>query len=433
MIRNNDVDINEFIQFTQGGIVIAEFTQIRDALINRYKYAYGSDLDLSTGTADGLFINDLALIISNILQGYKNLYASLDVNTANGEYLDHLCALSNVTRLPASNSIATVTVTNLGATTWESTALPFIDKNGIEWDYNENLVIEPGESKPIQIVCSELGPIEAPAGWIYQTLEVTDLAVEQSEKAIIGENAETDSQLRARRARSNASTGVTVLESLVGGLLTISGIKDVYIENNTSGTGTLISDGVTVSGHSIYPVIRYGEGLNIDESVIGRIIYEKLTPGITTTDLSSFITTPSNLNAGEAKKYVYVPTYQGLGINALSSTVYWKKATGQNPTIEIIINPLNNFSTNQLDTIADVVMNYANNLPINSDLLLQDLLVEISGTDQLFLGRPTFSIGTITINGLSSDFSNKMSYYNYTIKEIDVTTNPNGPYGITIR
>ena len=65
MLQNNIVNIDEFIKLTNAGLKIATFTQVRAALIDRYKSIYGSDIDLSTGSADGIFVNDLALIINN--------------------------------------------------------------------------------------------------------------------------------------------------------------------------------------------------------------------------------------------------------------------------------------------------------------------------------------------------------------------------------
>ena len=60
-------------------------------------------------------------------------------------------------------------------------------------------------------------------------MENTNTNVVQNEDAIIGENVESDSNLRARRAQSTGADGITVLESLVGSLLGLSGIKDAKV------------------------------------------------------------------------------------------------------------------------------------------------------------------------------------------------------------
>ena len=427
MIRSNDVDISNFITFTPGGIKIAEFTQVRDALINRYKEVYGSDIDLSTGTTDGVFINDLALIINNILQSYKNLYANLNVNTASGQYLDALCALSNVTRIPESRSVASLNITNNGDSPYlEESGTTFVDKNGTEWLYNEPLSLQPGETKSIQVECGEFGPIAAPKNWIDRTLELTSLAVVQPNSASLGEYAESDSHLRNRRAQSTGASGITVLESLTGALLAVAGIKDVYIYNNFTGTTPTISDGSTLATHSIYVTIRYGEGISIDDSTIGKIIYEKMTPGINTSEPAANLS-----NTGEKKEYNYTPVFDGISLSSYNTMVYWKKAIPLHPTITLNIKGINNFSINQLDIIGEAVKNYLNNLYINADITETNILVEATGTDTYFLGRPTFLVDGITIeDAVSGTYSNKFTYYYY--NKITTTDEGNSEYTITI-
>ena len=90
MVQNYEVDITDFIKITSAGVKIADYVQVRAALIKRYRSIYGSDIDVSTASADGIYITNLALIINNILQSVKTMYSNLDVNTANGVYLDHL-------------------------------------------------------------------------------------------------------------------------------------------------------------------------------------------------------------------------------------------------------------------------------------------------------------------------------------------------------
>ena len=98
------MEISNFVSFTAGGLQTATFVEVREALIARYKEVYGNDIDLSTGSADGIFVNDLSLIINNILLTMQTLYSNLDVRTATGTYLDKLCALANVSIKPATYS-----------------------------------------------------------------------------------------------------------------------------------------------------------------------------------------------------------------------------------------------------------------------------------------------------------------------------------------
>ena len=125
-------DIKDFVRFDASGVNVANFTEIRSELIKRYKEAYGSDIDLSTSSADGVFVNNLSLIMNNILQTMLTLYSNLDVENASGKYLDTLCNLSNIIRKEATPSSVSLQITNVGSDTLTNIdRLTFIDKSGV--------------------------------------------------------------------------------------------------------------------------------------------------------------------------------------------------------------------------------------------------------------------------------------------------------------
>lgn len=393
MLQNNEIPINQFITITSAGVKVATFTQIRAALIARYKLIYGSDIDLSTASADGVFVNDLALIINNILQGMNSLYQNLNVLTANGVYLDALCALSNVTRKPATYSNASIQVKN-GASALTITNPVFVDQAGNEWIYEGILDLDANETKEVTVTCTIPGPVQAPAGWINNTVEIYDIEVTQASAANAGKVAESDGQLRERRNRSNAASGYTVLESLIGALLNLSGIEDVYVYNNNSSSNMTAKDGTTVDPHSIYTIVRREAGVTVEDSVIGTVIHDKLTPGIHSCD--------SNGTSGTAKSYEYIVQMFGMTIADSSQNVYWKDATGIAPKITIELTPKSFFTTDEIENVGQQVINFLNELPISTDLQTNQVLVETMNADPLFMGQRTYDVGTITFTSTSN-------------------------------
>lgn len=407
MYNLNDVDVSEFIKITSAGVSVVNFSQIRNTLVNRYKQIYGSDIDLSTGSADGIFISDLALIINNILQSVKTIYSNLDVNTASGVYLDALCRLSNVTRKRATRSNASIKIRNVGSVQYIlEKNTPFVDKNGTEWIYTgDNLTLSANQIAytVIQVECSLAGEIEAPVGSIYQTVDVTTLDVVQDMPANVGSNAESDSKLRARRTQSSGAAGVTVLESMVGALLNINGIDDVKIyNNNTSSTvSDQTQDGTSLAAHSIYVILRQQAGVNIADSMIGSTIYEKLTPGVHTNQ--SAVTS-------DRKSYTYTPEILGSKITYFNQVVNWRKATPSHEPISIIIKRNQFFSTEEFTSIASSIMKYLNELPIGYQLTQQDVILQAIYADPLFRGIATYQVISVDI----SDVDNSDTYFNYT-------------------
>lgn len=421
MLQTRDVDISQFIKITAGGVQIADYDQVQAALIRRYKEVYGSDIDLANTTADGIFVNDLALIINNILQTFKAVYANLDIETASGVYLDTLCKLSNVTRKNATRSIAQLQISSNVATTLANNTI-FVDTTGNEWTYNGQDIAIVANAEPIIITvqCNEYGAIEATAGSIIQTLEMSSLNVVQATDASVGQEDESDADLRARRAQSNGAQGVTVLESLVGALLELDGVDDAQIINNNTDDAKLQSDGTTVPAHSVYVILRTRQNLQLSNDIIGNIIAEKLTPGIPSTEF-----TGSN---GESKSYL---SKLDPNISYLDSTIYWKDATPINPSCTVTIIKSNFYADTTSDLIKNAVIEYLNNVNLSAKPTVNDMLITATYADPTFRGAGTYVVSNVTVP--SGD--NPNTYYNYTDADIvtSTTTTTNDTLTFTFR
>ena len=412
MLQDRDVQITDFIKFTAGGVKIADYDQIQAALVKRYKEIYGSDIDLSNVTADGIFVNDLALIVNNILQSFKNLYANLDVDNASGVYLETLCRLSNVTRKQQSKSVANLELTSTQDTEVADGTV-FVDKTGNEWTYSGptiEVLASDKVAKTIQVKCNDYGPIAANAGSITQTLEASYLVVTQPKDAELGRNDETDSELRARRTQSTGATGTTVLESLVGSLLSLDGIEDVQVINNVSGEDKISEDGTTIKNHNVYVIVRKNSGVEVTDESIGTIIYNKMTPGISTTRYKT-------VDDAQDKHYTNVAD---PNITWLNQTVYWKQATAIAPVCSVKISTLEHYATSTTTKIGQELMKYLNNLRLSKLPEKNQMIVTAMYADPTFKGAPTYVVDTITLPAISI---NPNTYFNYT--KADVTTSGN--------
>lgn len=429
------INWNEFITFNKGGLVVAEYSKIRIALQNAFKSIYGEDVDLSTGTADGVYLDMYGLIINNILQSFKFFYNNLNINNASGKYLDNLCALSNVTRKPASYSTAKLLCTldesnptdyTVKATGTGSSGLAFLDQNGTIWYFepDEDYTFVRGVQQEIVVRCEDLGPIAAVPGFINRlvTNEVT-MSISQNEYAQVGAYEETDSELRARRNQSLGASGDTVLESLAGALLAYEAIEDVEIYNGD--TAKTAKDGTAIAAHRVYIILRRNLNIELDDKVIGTLIYEKMTPGIPTIP-------STDENMGEAPygnhSFQYVQKILGQPIDTgINQMVYWKVAKPIAPEIKITITPNSYFASNNNSTanlIGDNIIAMMNDIHLGDDVTIKDLENEVYYSDPFFRGRATFDIKSITINSLADKFINKDTYFNYTNYTVSNTYDP---------
>lgn len=419
-------DIKDFVRFDASGVNVANFTEIRSELIKRYKEAYGSDIDLSTSSADGVFVNNLSLIMNNILQTMLTLYSNLDVENASGKYLDTLCNLSNIIRKEATPSSVSLQITNVGSDTLTNIdRLTFIDKSGVAWIYTtENpLSIARNETKEISAICEQPGPTEAPVGFIAGMIQNYPLQIAQKENAIVGRDAETDDELRARRSKSLGGSSLTILESLVGSLMTISGINDVYIYNNNTNATKTAKDGTVIDNHSVYCILRLDGTVNVSDETIGNIIHSKLTPGVRTTPLNETVG-----NTGKAKSYTFIEKSYNTSIAESNQLIYWKEAVPIAPLIEIKISTYDFFTADEINTIGNRVINYLNKLPLSENLDKNKILIEAVQADPKFKGNLTYYVNSVTVD-TSKYESNPDTYFHYT----DISsTNVGNTYAISL-
>lgn len=418
MLTNESFTVNNLIQLTSDGLICADFTQVRAALIDKYRQIYGSDIDIDDTTADGVFLNNLSLIISNLLRTFELFYQNLDINKASGVYLDILCALSNVTRKQATKSNTILEIEYLGtdAVTYSPDDLIFVDKAGLEWKMTSNLSFtSANEKKSVYVECAESGAVTAPSGWINSTLEVSPLiGISQTSAANIGQETETDSALRTRQ-QTASGVGTTVIDGLTSALLNVPGIEDVYIKNEPDDTPIVdgaevpktLADGVKQKGHSIYIVLRQADGITIDDKTIADIIHSKLTPGISTTKAAL---SGSGSASGIAKDYEYIETVNGTSSSTIDSQhIYWKVAKPMSFAININIFVYDYFSTSEFDTIGKLMINYLNSLPIGYQVTDSEIIQKTVQFDPQFKGVATYSVRSVSF----SSIINYLTYFNF--------------------
>lgn len=426
------------------GIDTAAFPQIRDAIAARMREIYGEDIDLSTASADGQYIMMESLVMNNVYRLIDNLYKNMDPFTASGKFLDILCSLTNVTRKTNSRSIAKIYVKNTGVSDFSESEIVLNDRNGKQWIWknptdlsgNPMVVIESGEIELLSFSCEEYGTVVALGtgvnvtdaetdipwdnpnftsinGFIYETTEVTFLKVYQSQDAEVGNNDESDASLRSRRYSYLGSNSVTTQASLQSALFNLSSIEDVYIFNNVTGSNQTLADGITVPNHNVYICLRYKKGVSVDNSIIGPLVYGKMTPGVITTSAAS-----AQSGVGREKE---INLYSGI-----STTVYWKECVGVHPDITINFDITNKYlkasgterySSTEI-AICNQLKSFLNSVKINEKLLPSSIQTIMNGADPTAGGFKTFWPTGCTINDDVTEYLAPLTYYDYIFSSV---------------
>ena len=85
MALNRKYTYDKLGEINGNGLDIALFPQIREAIATRMKEIFGNDIDLSTASADGQYINMESLIFNNMYGLIQYLFNNLNPNTASGK------------------------------------------------------------------------------------------------------------------------------------------------------------------------------------------------------------------------------------------------------------------------------------------------------------------------------------------------------------
>ena len=424
MLSNSKVDFKNLIRMTSTGLVAADYAQLRTAIATRFKEIYGDDIDISSLTADGVYIETLSFMMNNMLQSIVDFINNFDVRKAYGDSLTKLCLLSNVQRGSGSFSKATLKMyvqsyqkkftVGIGQT-YES--LTFLDQAGKTWKYTpeQPTTFSPDTTYEIEVVCTELGQIYANAGWI--TIPVDSslfIDITQSYDAIPGEQIESDTSLRARQSQVLGTYGKSILQTLVGSLYTLSTVRDIKIYNNNTLTEITAKDGTVIPKANIYVILRIETtNLNTQDSSIANILYKKMTPGIHTTQ-----TTDTTTGINKVFDYQNVASDEELiSDSPVEQYVYWKQAKPKTTNITVTIQTEDSYVDTTDDLIKQRIVNYVNSLPLSTDLTNLNIQKEVSYADPLYNGRYTF----IVTNSSISSPSNPDTYFNISTSNITIT------------
>jgi uncharacterized phage protein gp47/JayE len=231
----------------------------------------------STGVLANINMS-VALQLGQLWELAAEIYDAHDPATAEGVAADHNGSLTGVTRLPATSSTATLTLTmteNVTVPTGSVVSDPLrptvrfvtlddVTSSSVVGTYDNITVAAKAETTgPITAASGVLTKIESPvSGW---------LAVTNTGPAIAGSNVETDEDYRARRAEVLAEEGGSTLAGIVADVRLLPGVLTAAGRENT----TELTDATGMPPHTFEVIVRGG-----DDSAIANSIWKNKPAGV---------------------------------------------------------------------------------------------------------------------------------------------------------
>lgn len=281
---------------TASGLQVDTLASITASLVSGYQGIYGADINVDQNSPDGQTIGIFSQEVVDNLELLVAINNGFDPDQAVGAILDQRCAINNIQRQGGSYTVqpiditvsTTVTLQGLDSNYNSPTASAYTvqDSSGNQFLLAATTTLTAG-THTVDFRAQQIGNISVPIDTI--TVPVTIVpgvtSVNNSSAQVsIGQNQETDAQLRTRRAQSvgNATTGF--LNGLQAALAALPGVTEAVVYNNPSGN--------VVNGmmrHSIWAVVAGGA-----PSDIANAIYQRISAGCNMNGAQTYnITTPA--------------------------------------------------------------------------------------------------------------------------------------------
>jgi uncharacterized phage protein gp47/JayE len=225
------------------------------------------------GQINGIFADKLRELWDVAQAVYRSQYP----DSASGEALDNVAAITGVIRLGAAKSRVMLSVNLDDGVTLAPGRVVSVGKNGARFvtiDEVKNNTGAPGDF----LVMAESQDYGLVAGWAktidtIQTAQSGWNSVTNPEDAELGRNEESDRELRVRRIELLRKGGTATLEAVRAKVRELEGVKQVFIFENTS--LTVDADGLPPKSFEV--VVSGG-----DDRDIARTIFLTKPVGIET-------------------------------------------------------------------------------------------------------------------------------------------------------
>lgn len=230
--------------------------------------------NLDPSTPDGLKIAHDAEVFSALDETLQQAYNSKDPNKASGVDLDVIAALTGTKRSPGTAS----TITNFLLQGVAGTVVPAGTRfesrtTGTRWTLNQTWTLDTTGITYVDVTCTTTGPVEADSNTVTKIIDTVPglTNVNNPAPATPGTDTESDTSLRVKRATAVGRPGNNQLDSMLGELYAVSGVRRLKIYENDTNT----TDTNGLPPHSIAPIIDGGSDTDI---ALG--IYLKKNPGV---------------------------------------------------------------------------------------------------------------------------------------------------------
>lgn len=255
--------INDLVFVDDKGFHYPDYPTVLLSLKEQYRLIYGQDIDLEADTLDGQNLATLAQCYHDMAQTISMTYNGFSPATATGDALSRQVRINGIARRTGTNSTVDLTIIGRNGTNIVSGVVE--DINGNKWNLPAAVLIPPSGQVIVTATAQTSGAISAIANTVTKisTPTLGWQSVNNVGAASIGKDTETDAELRIRQAQSVATASGSMVASVYGGVVAVSGVTRLKIYEND----TALTDANGITRNSIAVVVEGGDATEIGTAI----------------------------------------------------------------------------------------------------------------------------------------------------------------------
>lgn len=234
--------------------------------------------NLDPSTPDGLKLAHDSEVFGVLDETLQQAYNSKDPNKATKVDLDVICALTGTTRSKGTPSNVAVTLTGTTGTIILAGKRITSVTTGSRWTIDQTVTLVAGTASTTA-TCTITGPTQADIATLTSILDTVGgwTGVSNPSVATPGTDEQVDASLRIERATSVGRPGNNQIDSMLGELFAVSGVRRVKIYENDTNSAAVdpVNNPWGLPAHSISVIVDGGAIADV-----GMAIYIKKNPGV---------------------------------------------------------------------------------------------------------------------------------------------------------
>jgi len=234
--------------------------------------------NLDPSTPDGLKLAHDAEVFGVLDETLQQAYNSKDPNKAVGLDLDVICALTGTSRSEGTPSNVAVTLTGTTGTIIAAGKRIESVTTGSRWTIDQTVTLVAGTASTTA-TCTINGPTQADIATLTNIVDIVGgwTGVSNPSVATPGTDEQLDASLRIERATSVGRPGNNQIDSMLGELFVVSGVRRVKIYENDTNSAAVdpVNNPWGLPAHSISVIVDGGAITDV-----GMAIYIKKNPGV---------------------------------------------------------------------------------------------------------------------------------------------------------